>query len=134
MAKTYTCEKDVKREVKRLLDKHKWYWWMPPANGFGQTGIADFNALRAGVFLAVETKFGSNKLRPMQRGYLESVTAESGFGFIVTDKNIEWFEAWLTAFDSATRATLKGGQPTEDDGATMLNAIKAMTEMLADGS
>src|SRR5512139_3635363 len=100
----YTNEADVKRQVKKLLDKHKWFWWMPPANGFGRTGISDFNALRGGVFLAVETKFGKNKPTHMQMGFMESVQAESGMAFVVNEQNLDAFAAWLDHFDNAVKA------------------------------
>ena len=73
MARTFLTEKDVKAEVKKLLNAHDWFWWMPPANGFGKAGISDFNALKKGVFLAVETKFGSKK--PTPEGYLQWLAA-----------------------------------------------------------
>lgn len=127
--RTYTKEADVKAEVKKLLKAHNWFYWMPPMNGYGQSGVADFNALRAGVFLAVETKFGSNKPSPMQKAYLQSVMAEGGFGFVINEKNLDWFKGWLTAFDRAAGAFEQGAKPSEDDGSYMLNAIKAMTEL-----
>lgn len=130
MARTYTNEKDVKAEVKKLLDKHGWFWWMPPANGYGKAGIADFNAIRAGVFLAVETKFGSNKPSPMQTGWLNSVQAESGFAFVINEENIEWLGAWLSAFDRASAAVTAQQEVTPEDGALMLDAIRAMTALV----
>ena len=81
-------EKDVKAKVKKLLDQYKWFWFMPPANAYGRSGIADILALKAGVFLAIETKFGSNKPTALQIGFLNSITAESGYGFVVNDQNL----------------------------------------------
>ena len=127
MARAYTCEKDVKASVRKLLEKHKYFWWMPPANGYGKVGISDFNALRSGVFLAVETKFGGNKPTPAQRAYLESVTAEGGFGFVVDEKRIDAFTTWLEAFDRARDASVRKEKVAAEDGAAMLDAIRAMT-------
>lgn len=129
--KIFTTEKDVKASVKKLLDKHGWFWWMPPANGFGRAGIADINALKSGVFLAIETKFGTRKPSPMQIGFLNSVKAEDGFAFVVNEKLIESLEIWLGAFDRATAAVALGQQPSNEDGAAMLDAIHAMTEPFA---
>lgn len=123
-------EKDVKREVKKLLEKHKWFWWMPPANGFGKVGVADFNAIRGGVFVAVETKFGKNKPTVHQCAYLNSIAYEDGFGFVVNEDRLEWFKQWMEAFDRATLAASKNEKPTAEDGATMLNAIREMTHEL----
>ena len=125
MVKTvnYTKEADVKREVKKLLTKHKWFFWMPPANGFGRSGISDFNAIRGGVFLAVETKFGTNKPTPMQVGYLTSIEAESGISFVVSDRNMDAFATWLEHFDNAVKAQTEARDVDPADGAAMLNAM-----------
>ena len=123
-------EKDVKKEVKKLLDKHKWFWWMPPANGFGKIGVADFNAIRGGVFMAVETKFGANKPTVHQKAYLSSILAEDGFGFVVTDKNLDWFASFLQSFDKAAAGFANKTEPETEDGAMMLNAIKELTDGL----
>ena len=123
---TYTNEADVKKRVKKLLDKHKWFWWMPPANGFGRTGISDFNALRGGVFLAVETKFGKNKPTPMQVGFIDSVKSEDGMAFVVNETTVEHFAAWLDAFDKAVQAQSEKREVDPLDGAAMIDAMRAM--------
>lgn len=123
-----TQEKHVKSRVKQLLEKHKWYWWMPPANGFGKGGIADFNALRDGVFLAIETKVGKNKPTALQKSYLNEIMIHSGLAFVVNDQNIHWLEGWLAAFDRARDAQMKKEAVDPADGAYMLNAIQTMTE------
>lgn len=123
-------EKDVKREVKKLLDAHEWFWFMPPANGYGKAGISDFLAIRAGVFLALETKFGGNKPTALQIGFLNSVQAEKGFAFVVSEKNLDWLKAFLIHFDNAAEAVASQQQVDEADGGEMLNAIKMLTELL----
>lgn len=123
---TYTNEADVKKQVKKLLNQHHWFWWMPPANGFGRTGIADFNALRGGVFLAIETKFGSNKPTPMQVGFIDSVKSEDGMAFVVNEDTIEHFAAWLAAFDKAVQAQSEKREVDPLDGAAMIDAMRAM--------
>lgn len=124
--RTFTCEADVKAAVKKLLTKHNYFWWMPPANGFGRTGISDFNALRDGVFIAVETKFGKNKPTPMQIGFLESVQSESGLSFVVNEQNIGAFETWLAHFDNAVKAQAEERDVDPADGAAMLDAMQVM--------
>jgi len=126
----YTNEKDVKREVKKLLDKHGWFWWMPPANGFGKTGIADINAVRKGVFLAVETKFGANKPTIMQTAFLNSVRQEDCFGFVVCEKRVVWLAMWMQAFDNAVAAQQRQEEPAAEDGAAMIDAIRELTREL----
>ena len=128
MIKKLDNEKDVKREVKKLLDLHKWFWWMPPANAFGKSGISDFHALRDGVFMVIETKHGKNIPTAMQKGFLNSIAAESGFSFVVDDHTMTWFAVWLQAFDASIEATTQSKEPLPEDGAAMLNAMKALTE------
>ena len=125
-------EKDVKREVKKLLKKHQWFHWMPANNGYGVSGTADILALRAGVFLAVETKFKYNKPSVMQARFLETVLAESGFGFVVNERTLEAFQAWLEAFDRACIAASKQEPVVDDDGVIMLNAIQILTQVIAE--
>ena len=127
MPKKYESEKDVKQAVKAILTADDWFWWMPAANGMGTTGISDFCALKNGVFLAVETKFGKNDLSPMQRAFLNSVRSQEGFAFLVNEKNVEYLQSWIAAFNRATVAASKKEKPTTEDGAAMLNAIAAMT-------
>lgn len=125
--KTYKSEKDVKAEVKRLLDEYNWFWWMPPANAYGKSGISDFNALWSGVFLAIETKFKDNKPTTMQKSFLVSIQSESGVALVVNEKTLGAFEAWLASFQKATAAASRGEEPTHEDGATMLDALHILT-------
>lgn len=124
-------EKAVKAKVKKLLDKHDWFWWMPPANGYGKGGISDFHALRNGVFLAIETKSGTNKPSALQKQFCESIMAGKGFAFVVNEQNIEWLDRWLGCFENATIAASRGQEVTHEDGADMLNAIAALTGLLS---
>lgn len=88
-------EAGVKREVKKLLTKYGWYYWMPPSNAFGRAGIADFNAVRGGRFLAIETKFGSNKPTPLQRRFLDSIAEHGGLAVVTTEKTLSELEDLL---------------------------------------
>lgn len=126
----YRNEADVKKQVKKLLNKHKYFWWMPPSNAFGKAGQADFLGLRQGVFLAVETKFGKNKPTAMQVGYLQSIIAELGMAFVVDDENIDWFEKWLELFDKSIECQMNKTQLSAEDGAALFNAQKELTEKI----
>ncbi len=123
-----TNEGMVKKAVKKLLDRHEWFWWMTPANGFGKSGISDFCAIKHGVFIAIETKYGTNKPTPMQKAYLGSVMAQKGFAFVVSDRNIDALEKWLVAFDSSVQSVAENKQVSHEDGAGMLDAINALVE------
>lgn len=123
-------EKDVKRKVKAILAKHDWFWFMPPANAYGKTGIADIIALRRGAFMAIETKFGYNKPTPMQIGFLNSVRQEDGFAFVVNEKNIDWFEAFMESFDVAVVAQSHNQEVPPEHGARMVNALAELSNKL----
>ncbi|MDQ3023437.1 MAG: hypothetical protein M3R04_03475 [bacterium] len=125
-------EKDVKARIKKILDCYEWYWWCPPANGFGKSGISDFNALWKGTFMAIEAKFGGNKPTSLQIGYLNSVRNEDGMAFVVDEKNIDWLEAWCMNFKRATQAISRGEKVDEFAGASMLNAISELTNKTLD--
>ena len=128
MATIAKKEKDVKHKVKAILTKHGWFFWFTPANGFGRSGIADICAVKAGVFMVIETKHGKNIPTAMQKGFLNSIAAESGFSFVVDDHTMTWFAVWLQAFDASIEATTQSKEPLPEDGAAMLNAMKALTE------
>ena len=125
--KTYHNENGVKKEINRLLTHHKWFWWSTPMNGFGKSGISDKLAFRGGVLMAIEAKFDKNKPTPMQEAFLGSIRAEEGFGFVVNEKNIDWFKGFLEAFDRAIEASAKQQEPSPDDGAYMINAIRELS-------
>lgn len=130
MSKVIRNEKDVKARVKKLLDAHNWFWWMPPANGFGKVGVSDFHALKNGVFLSIETKFGSNKPTAHQKAFLESINAETGMGFVVNEQNLEHLEAFLTDFGGQTDLVAKEGKMSNEAGARLVDAIRALQALI----
>jgi hypothetical protein len=127
--KSYRSENDVKREIKRLLDKHGWFHWTAAAGAFSATGIADRLALRAGVFLAVEAKFGKNRPTRLQKAYLQSIMAEGGFGFCANETHLPILQTWLETFDRASQAFAQGQKPAHEDGALLLDCVRALTEL-----
>lgn len=127
---TFKDEKGVKKRVRALLNEHGWFWWMPPMTGYGAIGVSDFNALRGGVFLAVETKFGKNTATVHQKAYLNSICAEGGFGFIVSDKTLHEFEQWLKAFDRSVERVANQEPRSDEDSIIMLNCVAKLTEPL----
>ena len=100
---------------------------MPPANGYGKAGISDIHAIKAGVFLAIETKFGDRQPTPMQVAFLNSIRSQDAFGFVVNEKTLGWLAVWLEAFDRATIAQSKSEEVADADGAAMIDAIRMMT-------
>jgi hypothetical protein len=126
-------EAHVKREVKRLLDTHDYFWFMPPANGYGTTGIADILALHrpSGAFIAIETKFGKNKPTAMQRGFLQTIHSCQAMAFVVNEKTIDALKSYLELFDKSVKAFAEKRTLADEDAAAMLDAIHALTEDFA---
>ena len=128
--KVYRNETAVKKTIKELLDKHGWFHWAAAASPFGATGISDRLAFRDGVLLCVEAKFGKNKPTALQKAFLESIAAESGFGFVVNEKTLPAFAEFLIAFDRSCAVTANGERMADEDGATMLQCLHDLTEMV----
>lgn len=132
-----TNEKGVKTLVKRLLDYHGWFHWMPGANGYGMQGVSDHLAIKDGVFLAIESKFGSNKPKPPQKSFAAQIMTNDGLAFCVNEQNIDHLAWWLESFaiaQAATRRAMAEGRRPEDavpaeHGARMLNAMSALTDL-----
>lgn len=125
-------EKGVKQKIKALLNFHGWYTWMPGANGYGQQGISDHLAIKNGVFLAVEAKFGYNKPKPLQKAFAAHILANDAYAFCVNEKNIDHLAMWLESFEIATQAQMVGQEVPQEHGARLLNAIQVLTEMFAE--
>jgi len=119
-------EKGVKENVKRLLDHFDWFWWMPPANGYGKVGISDFHAIKNGVFIAIEAKFGSNKPTHHQKAFLTSIQAADGFGFVVNDKTVEHLYWFLKDFNTESIRAGEEGKISNEAGARMVDALRAL--------
>ena len=126
----YQSEKDVKREVKKLLTKHKWFYWMPAANAHGRSGCPDFLAMRGGVFLAVETKYKKNKPNGPQRAFGQSLLAEGAFSFVVNEDLIPVLARWMERFDESIACVQDRRVMPEELGPEMLEDIRLLTEML----
>ena len=93
-------EKDVKINIRRVLDSYDLqYHFMPPANGFGRSGIPDIVGCYNGFFFAVEAKFGYNKPSNNQVREIDAIGAAKGAVWVVNDANIEdWqklFGGWV---------------------------------------
>lgn len=100
MKRAMRDEGDVKDAVKKLLTKHGWFHFMPPANAYGAGGISDHLACKMGVFLAVECKFGKRSPTALQTRFIGNVRDAGGIGIVVRDATVDDFEWFLIYFDS----------------------------------
>jgi hypothetical protein len=92
-------EEDVKKVVKAVLKSTPDCWWfMPPANGFGRSGIPDFVGCVNGYMFAVETKFGKGTTTANQDREIQTLIQSGARVWIVRETNVDdWhieFKAW----------------------------------------
>lgn len=89
MTKEHPVEGDVKREVKRRLERRGWFYFMPNAGAFGRSGTSDILALRQGRFLAIETKLKKAKGSPLQEEFMAKVRAHGGYDLVVNQAMLD---------------------------------------------
>lgn len=130
MPQTGNEQKSVKPKVRKLLDRYGWFWWAQDAGPFGTNGKSDTAALKAGVFMAIESKFGNGRATALQIGYLNSVAMEDGFAFIVNEQTLPQLEIFLKHFGQATDFVRKskGKTPDAEIGGPLLDALKVLTD------
>lgn len=94
-------EGDVKKAVKKVLgsyDPNELWYFMPPANGYGRSGIPDFLGCYKGQMFAVETKFGYNDPTNNQLREMHHLTRAGSKVWIVRESSVtEWeheFRGW----------------------------------------
>lgn len=78
-----TPEGKLKKEVKRVLDKHKVWYYMPVQNGMGVTGIPDFVCCDGGRFIGIETKALGKHPTPNQIRIGDAIHNHGGVWMVV---------------------------------------------------
>ena len=84
-----TPEAKVKRKVADILKEYDAYYFFPPANGFGRTGIPDIIACYRGQFIAIECKAGKNTTTALQRRELNAIEDAMGYALVINETNID---------------------------------------------
>lgn len=128
-------EAGVKDLIKRVLNFHGWYTWMPAANGYGQQGVTDHLALKDGVFIAIEAKFGPGAPTALQKSFAAQIMANGCYAFCVNERNIDHLAMWLESFQFSIEWQMKGGDAEQlpiEHGSRLLNAISALTAPFAE--
>jgi Holliday junction resolvase len=101
-----TPEKAVKAKVKTVLESEGVYYFMPPANGFGRSGVPDIVACVNGLFLAIECKAGTNKPTALQVREIESIRRNNGVAVVVNEANWDMVRELVKKL----KATIIGGE------------------------
>lgn len=90
-----TPEKKVKNAVRKILDKHGIYYFMPPGMGLGRAGIPDIIGCKHGRFVAIECKAGKGTATALQKRELLAIDNAGGFTFIVNETCLNELEERL---------------------------------------
>jgi Holliday junction resolvase len=90
-----TPETKVKRKVTVILNKYDAYFFFPPSNGFGRTGIPDIIVCYCGQFIAIECKAGKNTTTALQRRELRAIEDAGGYALVINETNIDQVTAVL---------------------------------------
>lgn len=77
-----TPESKAKDKLRRILKKHGCYFFFPPANGYGSTGISDVIGCKNGRLFAVEVK-ADTKVTALQQKNLDDIVLNGGKAFVV---------------------------------------------------
>lgn len=125
-------ESGVKDLIKALLDAHGWFHFAMAAGGFGAPGLHDRFAIKDGVLLTIEAKFGTRKPTAMQRSFGLQIIANDGYAFCVSERNIDHLAWWLESFEIAKQCQMQGREVPPEHGSRLLNAISALTDAFAE--
>lgn len=80
-----TPEAKTKQRIKKILEDAGVWFFMPPANGYGRSGIPDFICCVNGFFFAIEAKAGKGQTTALQERELERIRKANGSAIIVWD-------------------------------------------------
>jgi len=103
-----TPEKAVKAKVKTVLESEGVYYFMPPANGFGRSGVPDIVACVNGLFLAIECKAGTNKPTALQVREIESIRRNNGVAVVVNEENWDMVRELVKKLKASTIISSEG--------------------------
>lgn len=84
-----TPEAKVKTAIKRLLVEEGVYYFMPPANGFGRSGIPDIICCVNGRFFAIECKAGKGMTTALQNRELQHIEDAGGMSLIAREDSLQ---------------------------------------------
>jgi len=98
-----TPESKVKLKVVKLLNKYNAYYFFPPSNGYGRSGIPDVVGCVKGKFIAVECKAGKNTTTHLQDREINRIHTAEGHAMVVNENNIDLLEQVLKELTHADK-------------------------------
>ena len=96
-----TPEAKVKQQIKQILKELNLWYFMPPANGYGRSGIPDFIGCLKGRLIAIEAKAGKGKTTALQDREIQKIKDAGGFVLIVNESNLPTLKDLITSWTSS---------------------------------
>ncbi len=84
-----TPEAKVKAKVKKTLDAHGAYYFMPIGGPYAARGVPDIIGCHKGVFFGIECKAGKGKPTMLQEREIRRINEAGGRAFIVNEDNLD---------------------------------------------
>jgi len=92
-----TPETKVKTAIRKILDAHEVYYFMPAANGYGRAGIPDIVCCINGHFVAIECKAGKGKTTALQYRELIAIHMAGGSSGVINETSLHTLPGIITA-------------------------------------
>ena len=90
-----TPEKKVKDKIKKILEEHGAYYFMPATGGYGKSGVPDIVACLRGKFIGIECKANGNKPTALQEKNLTEIMTVGGFSVLIDEGGMPMFKSML---------------------------------------
>jgi hypothetical protein len=84
-----TPEGAVKAKIKDTLKELQCYYFCPPANGYGRSGIPDFVGCLSGMFFSIEAKAGKGRTTALQDREIQRIKDAGGIALVINESNID---------------------------------------------
>lgn len=94
-----TPESKVKKNIRKLLDASRTYWFMPVQSGYGVRGVPDFLVCHQGQFIGIEAKSGDGKTTALQEMNLQKIRDAGGKTLVVNEENLQALQELLDGHD-----------------------------------
>jgi Holliday junction resolvase len=90
-----TPEAKVKAKVKKVLDTHGAYYFMPIGGPYSRAGVPDIVGSYKGKFFAIECKAGKGKPTALQLKEMIAINDSGARAIVVNEDNIDDVEKML---------------------------------------
>ena len=94
-----TPEVRVKKNIRKMLEASRTYWFMPVQGGYGVAGTPDFLVCHKGRFIGIEAKANGGQATALQLMNLQKIRDAGGTSLIVNEHNLDELKELLDGND-----------------------------------